>query len=80
MNGSRSPVSTAISDCVMRLGFAARYGYSDLISLSDEVTIWVAVQDEPLRWGVAVEEPSADLEKLKAPGTTLPTRRRKRIR
>ena len=37
------------------------------------------VQDEPLRWGVAVEEPSADLEKLKAPGTTLPTRRRKRI-
>lgn len=37
------------------------------------------VQDESLRWGVAVEEPSADLEKLKAPGTTLPTRRRKRI-
>jgi dihydropteroate synthase-like protein len=38
------------------------------------------VQDEPLRWGVAVEEPSEDLLKLKAPGTTLPPRRRKRIR
>ena len=36
------------------------------------------VQDQPLRWGVAVEEPGEDLERLKAPGTTLPRRRRKR--
>jgi dihydropteroate synthase-like protein len=35
------------------------------------------VQDQPLRWGVAVEEPDEDLLKLKAPGTTLPKRRRK---
>ena len=36
------------------------------------------VQDQPLRWGVAVEEPDEDLLKLKRAGTTLPPRRRKR--
>ncbi|HEX4573232.1 MAG TPA: DUF6513 domain-containing protein [Dongiaceae bacterium] len=36
------------------------------------------VQDQPLRWGVAIDEPGEDLQKLKAPGTTLPRRRRKR--
>ena len=36
------------------------------------------VQDQPLSWGVAIEEPGEDLQKLKAPGTTLPRRRRKR--
>jgi dihydropteroate synthase-like protein len=35
------------------------------------------VQDQPLRWGVAVEEPDEDLLKLKRAGTTLPPRRRK---
>ena len=37
------------------------------------------VQDQPLRWGVAVEEPGEDLQRLKAPGTTLPRRRRKKV-
>ena len=35
------------------------------------------VQDQTLRWGVAVEEPDEDLLKLKRAGTTLPPRRRK---
>ena len=35
------------------------------------------IQDQPLRWGVAVEEPDEDLLKLKRAGTTLPARRRK---
>ena len=37
------------------------------------------VQDQKLRWGVAVEEPGEDLQRLKAPGTTLPRRRRKKV-
>jgi dihydropteroate synthase-like protein len=35
------------------------------------------VQDQPLRWGVAVEAPDEDLLRLKRAGTTLPPRRRK---
>ncbi len=36
------------------------------------------VQDQPLRWGAAVERAEEDLLRLKKPGPTLPRRRRKR--
>ncbi|HZT19740.1 MAG TPA: DUF6513 domain-containing protein [Dongiaceae bacterium] len=36
------------------------------------------VQDQPLRWGVAVAQVDEDLQRLKEPGATLPRRRRKR--
>jgi len=36
------------------------------------------VQDQPLRWGAAAAAPDEDMERLKAPGSTLPRRGRKR--
>jgi dihydropteroate synthase-like protein len=36
------------------------------------------VQDQPLRWGAAVEQPEEDLLGLKKPGPTLPRQRRRR--